>query len=286
MARLPLTLLMLGSAADPSACAGVVRGVDDCGVADAAASSAASAEAGAAARAELERLAVLRAGLRSKDSAELPAARRAVIEGYRDLARKRGVEPAVVAECAVRAARLLIDEGRLDEALAEHERAVRHGADSGWRSQAYLEAAHALRRAKRWRPAEEAYDRACGAPHVLGSDRDEALDWRSRLQYQRGAVASAREGWRRLARQSLDPLRRIEAWDRLASQWLDADDLEAAAGELHAARVAFAAHHGASDELSRRIVAALDAMRSLTRAERMVERRWRALQQRDSKSPR
>jgi tetratricopeptide (TPR) repeat protein len=286
MARLPLTLLMLGSAADPSACAGVVRGVDDCGVADAAASSAASAEAGAAARAELERLAVLRAGLRSKDSAELPAARRAVIEGYRDLARKRGVEPAVVAECAVRAARLLIDEGRLDEALAEHERAIRHGADSGWRSQAYLEAAHALRRAKRWRPAEEAYDRACGAPHVLGSDRDEALDWRSRLQYQRGAVASAREGWRRLARQSLDPLRRIEAWDRLASQWLDADDLEAAAGELHAARIAFAAHHGASDELSLRIVAALDAMRSLTRAERMVERRWRALQQRDSKSPR
>ncbi|MEY2805639.1 MAG: hypothetical protein RIR65_56, partial [Planctomycetota bacterium] len=94
------------------------------------------------------------------------------------------------------------------------------------------------------------------------------------------------EGWRRLALQSLDPLRRIEAFDRLAAQWLDADDLEAAAGELHAARAAFAAHHAADDELSRRIVAALDGMRSLARAERMVERRWRALQRRDSRSSR
>ncbi|MFN9786318.1 MAG: hypothetical protein ACK57N_07080 [Planctomycetia bacterium] len=283
MARLPLALLMLGSAADPSACTGESNGADEAGVADAAAPAC---DAAAAVRVELERLAALRAALRSKDSAELAAARRVVCAGYRDLARKRGVDPAIVAECSVRAARLLLEEGRLDEALDEHERAVRHGADSGWRSQALLEAAHALRRAKRWRQAEEAYDRACGAAHVLGSDRDEALDWRSRLQYQRGAVVAAREGWRRLALQSLDPLRRIEAFDRLAAQWLDADDLEAAAGELHAARAAFAAHHAADDELSRRIVAALDGMRSLARAERMVERRWRALQRRDSRSSR
>lgn len=286
MARLPLALLMLGSAADPSACAVEAHGGEEGGLGGGGAPTAAVLDAGAAARAELARLDALRAALRSKDSAELPAARRAAIEGYRDLARRRGVEPALAAECAVRAARLLLDEGRLDEALAEHERAVRHGADSGWRSQALIEAAHALRRAKRWRQAEDAYERAIAAPHVLGSDRDEALDWRSRLQYQRGAVAAAREGWRRLASQSLDPLRRIEAWDRLASHWLDADDLEAAAGELHAARAAFAAHHGADDELSKRIVAALDGMRSLARAERMVERRWRALQQRDAPSSR
>lgn len=284
MARLPLALLMLGSAADPATC-----GANDSrdgvpGVAEPAAQD--QPGPAAAAQAEFERLAALRGALRSVDSAKLAMARRAVLEGYRDLARRRGVEPSMVAECAVRAARLLLEEQRLDEALAEHELAVKHGADSGWRSQALLEAAHALRRAKRWREAEDAYERACGAPHVLDSDRDEALDWRSRLQYQRGAVVAAREGWRRLTQRSLDPLRRIEAWDRLAAQWLDANDLEAAAGELHAARLAFASHHGAEDELSRRIIAALDGMRSLARAERMVERRWRALHRRESSTTR
>jgi hypothetical protein len=59
---------------------------------------------------------------------------------------------------------------------------------------------------------------------------------------------------------------------------LDGGDIEAAAGELHLVRAAFERHFEAQDELSRRIVAALDGMSALRRAERMIERRVKATQ--------
>lgn len=264
--RLPAALLLATAALDGAACS-----------AGTAPSEAGRAAEGA--RAALARADELRLGLRSVPAERRAAQRAAAIEAYRAILREHPREHAVVAEAAVRAARLVADEGRLDEALLLYELAAKRGADSGWRSRALLEAAHELRRAGLDERAEAAYLLAAGAAQVVGGDRDEALDWAARLAAKRGAVVAAREAWRRLVRDSADPLRRIEAWDRLASQWLDGGDIEAAAGELHAARVAFAACFDAQDELSRRIVDALEGMRALRRAERMVEARWRSSKQ-------
>lgn len=261
--RLPAALLLAAAAFDVAGCS-------------AGAPPVADLRGGDAARAALALADRLRAALRAAPAEERAALRAQAVAAYRCVMRDHSREHALVAEAAVRVARLLADEGRLEEALESYELAAKRGADSGWRSSALLEAAHELRRAGQDARAEQAYLRAASAAQTAGGDRDEALDWAARLAAKRGAVVAAREAWRRLAHESADPLRRIEAWDRLASQWLDGGDIEAAAGELHAARAAFSACFDAQDELSRRVVAALEAMRSLRRAERMVERRWRA----------
>ncbi|MEY4773645.1 MAG: hypothetical protein RIT40_680 [Planctomycetota bacterium] len=226
----------------------------------------------------LEAAEALRVGLRTASAEARSARRRAAIEAYREVQRRFPRAHAEVAEAAVRAARLLVDEGQLESALAAYEQAIEQGAASGWRSRALVESAHELRRAGLYARAEAAYERAMTSAAVVGGDRDEALDWSARLLAKRGAVMAARERWRRLTRESSDALRRIEAWDRLANQWLDGGDIEAAAGELHLVRAAFERHFEAQDELSRRIVAALDGMSALRRAERMIERRVKATQ--------
>ena len=230
------------------------------------------------AQTQLEAAEALRVGLRTASAEARSARRRAAIEAYREVQRRFPRAHAEVAEAAVRAARLLVDEGQLESALAAYEQAIEQGAASGWRSRALVESAHELRRAGLYARAEVAYERAMTSAAVVGGDRDEALDWSARLLAKRGAVMAARERWRRLTRESSDALRRIEAWDRLANQWLDGGDIEAAAGELHLVRAAFERHFEAQDELSRRIVAALDGMSALRRAERMIERRVKATQ--------
>lgn len=264
--HLPAALLLAAAALEAASCSAGTLPAEE-------------GRAGEGARAALARADELRAGLRTGPAERRQAQLAATIEAYRAVVREHPREHAVVAEAAVRAARLVADQGRLEEALALYETAAKRGAESGWRSRALLEAAHELRRAGCEERAEAAYLAAAGAAHMVGGDKDEALDWAARLAAKRGAVVAAREAWRRLVRDSADPLRRIEAWDRLASQWLDGGDIEAAAGELHAARVAFAACFDAQDELSRRIVDALEGMRALRRAERMVEARWRSSKQ-------
>ncbi|MEW6074019.1 MAG: hypothetical protein AB1726_15665 [Planctomycetota bacterium] len=144
------------------------------------------------------------------------------------------------AEAAFRAGELLRAAERSSAALVEFERAASRGGGTAFRARAGLEIGHVHRREGRPARALEAYLAVAADSDADPEHQDDAWLWAGTVWRDRGRVAEARRAWRSVAEGARSPLDRIRAFDLLAETWIDAGDLEAAAGALDECRRALA----------------------------------------------
>jgi len=135
-------------------------------------------------------------------------------------------------EAAFRAGELLSAGGDPEEALAEFEVALALGAGTPFRARSRLAIGRLRRRAGDLGKSLEAFQGVIADPESSAQHRDEAWLWVGRVRRDMGRDEDARRAWSRVAEHARDPLDRIAAYDFLGTSWMDAGDLEAAAGVL------------------------------------------------------
>ncbi len=186
-------------------------------------------------------------------------------------------ERARAAEAAFRSGELAAWIGQVELALEAYAAAARHGTIAGYGSRARLERAHVLRRAGRADEALDAYASLALDERTPPGRRDPARTWAGRLEAARGDLAAARRLWRACAEGTGDPVHRTRAWDELVLAWVEAGDLEAAAGCLAQAYARLAPLADECTGHGARVERALQRMRCVARlAEAVRERRARA----------
>jgi tetratricopeptide (TPR) repeat protein len=195
------------------------------------------------------------------------------VEAYRAVRAYHPGAAAACAEASFRAGELLRAAGEADAAQEEFERARAAGAGTPFRARAALEIGHLHRRAGRSREALDLYLAVAGDGRAAAAHRDDAWLWAGRVWSDEGRVPDARRAWEGVARGGQDPLDRVLAFDWLALSWLEAGDLEAAAGVLDRCRVALSPLALEETELGERVRNALLRMRVVTSLQSAIERR-------------
>jgi tetratricopeptide (TPR) repeat protein len=231
----------------------------------------ASAEDGA--RALLERASELKGHLSEVRGREREALRRRVVETYRAVRERYPAQSAEIAEAAFRAGELLRSSGAGREAGEEFELARAAGSGTPFRARAGLELGHLARRAELFEDALAQYRGVLGDAQSPAAQRDQASLWAGRTCVELGREKEARELFRRAAEQALDPCDRVEAYDALALGWIDAGDLEAAAGELARGREALREAALEATPTGARVRSALLNMRAVERLKRAIAQR-------------
>jgi len=174
----------------------------------------------------------LKRSMAGREGRERALRREMAIEAYRAVRIHHPRVSSCGAEGAFRAGELLRAGGRTAEALAELEKARELGRRTPFRARASLEIGHIHRREGRRRPALDAYLRVASDPRAAHEHRDDAWLWAGFVWKELGRLQEARDAWRSVTRTGADPIDRILAFDYLALAWVDAGDLEAAAGVL------------------------------------------------------
>jgi len=228
------------------------------------------------ASAQLAHAASLRSALRGKDGEAKDAARRAAIDAYRAVKQYFAGETHACAEAAFRAGELLRSADDVAGALAEFQSALERGADTPFKVRAGLEIAHLHRRAKDSAKALAAYEAVIADPGATPGQRDDASYWTGQVYASEKRVDDARRAWQRVADKGEDPLDRVRAWDCIATTYVDAGDLEAAAGTLEKCRESLSEASAEETRLGERVRNALAAMRAVGDLQRAVEKRDRA----------
>lgn len=208
--------------------------------------------------------------------AEREAARARAIEAYRAVRVLWPDAPEAGAEGAFRAGELLRAAKATGEAAEEFEIAREKGSHAGIGSRARLELAHLLRRTKQLERALAEFEALAALPQAPQDRRDEAGLFAGKVQHELGNRAQACRTWQRLASQAADPLDRIQAWDWLVQDLVDAQDLEGAAGMLERAREALAPIAAEETKLGERVRNAMQRMRAIDELQRALEKRARA----------
>ena len=129
-----------------------------------------------------------------------------------------------------------------------------------------------------------AYERVMGREDADRGYRDQATHWAGRVHDKLGRPADARRLWERVAREGVDPLDRIRAFDQWALSLLEAEDLEGAAGVLELCRSALRDVSLEETRLGTRVRAALERMRSSDRLVRAIRARHRHRSESDGRS--
>jgi tetratricopeptide (TPR) repeat protein len=225
------------------------------------------------ARALLERASELKGHLSQVRGREREALRRRVVETYREVRERFPGQSAAIAESAFRAGELLRSSGAEREARAEFELARAAGAGTPFRARAGLELGHLARRAELYEDALAHYRGVLGEAESPAAQRDQAALWAGRTCVELRRDKEARELFRRAAEVALDPCDRVEAYDALALGWIDAGDLEAAAGELARGREALRAAALEATPTGARVRSALLNMRAVERLKRAIAQR-------------
>ena len=158
-------------------------------------------------------------------------------------------------------------------ALAEFQIARERGKDSPYRVRAGLEIAHLHRRAQDVERALAAYEAVLTDAAATPGQRDDASYWEGHVYASAKRIEDARRVWQRLADTGEDPLDRIRAWDGIAASYVDAGDLEGAAGALERCREATAEVAAEETRLGERVRRALATMRAVDDLQRAVEKR-------------
>jgi len=276
--------LLLGLAPDPSAQAPAAQLVPVRTVATAATTADFGAGHGVAAAldevprqesavAQLSHAARLRKEIDGKSGSEREEARARVVEAYRAVRVLWPEDAEACAEGAFRAGELLRAAKQTAQAAIEFEIAREKGSAEGFGSRARLELAHLLRRGDQRERALAEFEALAMLNKAPQNRRDEAGLWAGRVQHDLGLRAQACRTWQRLAQQAEDPIDRIQAWDWLVQDLVDARDLEGAAGMLERAREALAAQAAEETKQGERVRNALQRMRSIDQLQRAIEAR-------------
>jgi tetratricopeptide (TPR) repeat protein len=225
--------------------------------------------------AQLEAAARLQRDMNGTRGDERGAARERTVEAYRSVLRHWPEARAACAEAGFRAGELLRAARRDAEALEAFGQAAARGGRFGTR--AVLEIGHVHRRAGRWSQALERYLELAQDDLADAGTRDDASLWAGRVHALEGRTEDARRVWRTLTRTAQDPVDRVDAWDELALTWVEAGDLEAAAGVLEQCRAALAELIPEETERGERVRRRLERMRTIAALERAVAERRKGL---------
>ncbi|MBI5432904.1 MAG: hypothetical protein HZA52_08750 [Planctomycetes bacterium] len=197
----------------------------------------------------------------------------AALVAYRAVGEHWPDEAAVVAESAFRSGELLRRLEREPEACLEFARAKRVGARSAFGARAGLELAHAARRAGDLEAARHEFESVARDERAESRHRDDGALWAARMDAELGRVDVARRAFEHLATVAESALDRIDAYDEWCATYVDAGDLEAAAGVLARCRDALRDVAEEETPLGERARNALARMSSLRRLEQAVRAR-------------
>jgi len=225
------------------------------------------------AAAQLAHATSLRSALRGKEGDARASARRAAIAAYQAVREYFGGDARACSEAAFRAGELLRSADDTPGALAQFEAARERAGDSPFRVRAGLEIGHIHRRAQDHEKALAAYEAVLADATATPGQRDDASYWAGHVYAASKRVEDARRTWQRVADGAEDPLDRIRAWDCIASSYVDAGDLEAAAGALERCREAMAESSAEETRLGERVRNALASMRAVDDLQRAVDKR-------------
>lgn len=227
------------------------------------------------ASAQIAFAAKLRKSMDGKLGAERDAIRTQAVDAYRAVRVLWPEDPDAGAEGAFRAGELLRAAKANAEAAQEFEIAREKGSLEGFGSRARLELAHLLRRTKQLERALAEFEALAALARAPQDRRDEAGLFAGKVQHELGLRAQACRTWQRLAEQAADPLDRIQAWDWLVQDLIDAKDLDGAAGMLERAREALAPIAAEETKLGERVRNAMQRMRAIDELQRAIEKRAR-----------
>ena len=215
----------------------------------------------------------IKRSMAGREARERALRREMAIEAYRAVRKHHPRASSSGAEGAFRAGELLRAVGRTEEALEEFEKARELGSKTPFRARASLEIGHVHRREGRRRVALDAYLRVASDPRAAHEHRDDAWLWAGCVWKDLGRLREARDAWRGVTRSGSDPIDRILAFDYLALAWVDAGDLEAAAGVLDECVRAHSELALEETRLGERVRKALVRMRVVSALQHAVEER-------------
>jgi tetratricopeptide (TPR) repeat protein len=211
--------------------------------------------------------------MRGKEGEAKVAARKSALEAYRAVREHWGSDAKACTEAAFHAGELLRSASDTAAALAEFQVARERGKDSPYRIRAGLEIAHIHRRGGDQERALAAYEAVLADAAATPGQRDDAAYWEGHVYASAKRIEDARRVWQRVGDTGEDPLDRIRAWDGIAGSYVDAGDLEGAAGALERCREATAEAAAEETRLGERVRRALASMRAADDLQRAVEKR-------------
>ncbi|TDJ74869.1 MAG: hypothetical protein E2O39_04525 [Planctomycetota bacterium] len=211
--------------------------------------------------------------LRGLAGSALAAARRRAVRAYGAVIEYFPGDRAISAEAAFRAGELSRAGGARAAATASFQDAWARGAGTPFRGRAAIALGRLVREDD---PAAALghFEQALLDLDTPRGVRDEAMLWYARSQGDLGRGADARRLLERVARTALDPVDRVRAFDRIAESWIEAGDLEAAAGALHHCRRELSDLMREQSKSGARLRDAVEGMRSFARLRAAVKARW------------
>lgn len=210
--------------------------------------------------------------MNARPGGQLAAWRGRAVEAYRAVRVFHPDARALAVEAAFRAGEILRAAGDEPAALGEFGWAAEHGAGD-FRVRARLEIGHLHRRALRFQEALAAYLDVGLDPAASAARREDAWLWAGTAWKRLGRVAEARSAWRRVAEHGTDPLARIIAFDELGLSYVEASELEGAAGVLDQCLGVLSASALEETEQGERVRSALLRMRVVEELARAIARR-------------
>lgn len=223
--------------------------------------------------AELARAVELKGRARKLKGAERVQALESALAAYRSIEAHWPEERAFGAEAAFRCGELLRRLDRDSESRASFARAKELGGLTSFGARASLELAHASRRASEFDAAKAEFDALARDERAERRYRDDAALWSARMDAELGHADVARRAFEVLAQSAESALDRIEAYDEWCVSFVEAGDLEAAAGVLARCREALRDVSEEETPLGERVRNALTKMSSVRRLERAVRAR-------------
>lgn len=211
--------------------------------------------------------------LRGSRGEERDKARRRAVEAYRAVRRYFPREHAIASEAAFRAGELLRSAGEYGLAIVEFDQARILGRKQGFGPRAALEIGHLERRRLRFNDALAAYEAVQSLGEDCAAERDIAAYWAGRVHLRLDRPKDALRCFERAARQGVEPVQRIRAFDSWAGILIDRGDLEGAAGVLELCRGSVKDFAEEETRLGIRVRGALAAMASVPKLEREIELR-------------
>ena len=182
-------------------------------------------------------------------------------------------ESATCAEAAFRAGELMRAGGAIDGALASFTNARQRGGGTVFKARSGLEIGHIHRRGDDSKAALDAYGGVMEDVNALPGYRDEGRLWAGRVWHDNKGRAQALRLWEQVAQHGEDHMDRIRAFDYLALDLIEGQDLEGAAGMLERCREALASVSEEETRLGERLRKSLTRMRAVRALQKAVEQR-------------
>jgi tetratricopeptide (TPR) repeat protein len=222
---------------------------------------------------QLRHAAAVKHSMRGLEEPDKAKTRALAVEAYRALLEFFPEESALCAEASFRAGELLRAGGDVVGALASFREARERGAKTPFQARSGVEIGHIHRRAKDAKAALEAYGTVMEDPHALPGYRDEATLWAGRVWHDTDRRDQALGLWEKVAQSGEDPMDRIRAFDYLALDLVEADDLEGAAGMLERCREELGSVAEEETRLGERVRKSLTRMRAVRALQKAIDSR-------------